>query len=281
MGFLEPIFGDGGANAAQRAAIQQQEQAQAAYGEAKGLTDRATVSGLARMEQDLKNQERNLSRQEDLIKQIDPTIIEASQQALRLLRGEDASTLNPLKRQRDLARQKLVNQLREQLGPGAETSTAGIQALTRFDSETSNLMAGAQQQAIQGLGQTAGQFTSTRPDLFREIMGLREIGLTGSNLLNQQANTLLGARQGLINTAGANEVAESIRGQNNAAMGRTLVGAGVGALSGGLGGMIGSGLSSGGSWLSGMFSGGGKSGTPDIVSLGMQPAALDLGRMKA
>lgn len=283
MGFLNP--GDGGASHAGKAAVAQENTARAAYNEVSDLTNRATVMGLANAEKDIKNQERNLARQEQLIAQIDPTIIEASQQALKLLRGEDASTLSPLKRQRDLARQKLVNQLREQLGPGAETSTAGIQALTRFDSETSNLMAGAQQQAIGQLGQTAGQFTATRPDLFREIMGLSQIGQIGSGLINQQAGMLGNSWQNRINTAGAAFTEDTIRGQNEAAMNRTLIGAGIGALGGGLGerlgGMIGSGLSSGGSWLSNMFSGSGKSSTPDVVSLGMQPAKLDLGRMNA
>lgn len=235
----ERLFGDGGANAAGRAAMAQQEEARAGYNETKGITDRATTLSLANMDRDLKNQERNLARQEQMIAQIDPTIIEASQQALKLLRGETSSTLAPLERQRATARQKLVNQLREQLGPGAETSTAGMQALNRFDSESSNLFAGAQQQAIGQLGQTAGQFSATRPDLFREIMGMSQIGQLGSQSLFNQAGLLGNARQGLIQTAGANEVAESIRGQSNASMGRALVGAAAGGFLGGFGKQLG------------------------------------------
>ena len=125
-------------NAAQAAAMAQQQAAQAAYDETAGIVNPATTAGLLAFDRDIKNQEKNLSRQEQLISQLDPTIIEASQQALRLLRGESSSTLAPIQAQRDQQRQKLMNSLRQQLGPGAESSTAGIQALTRFDAETNH-----------------------------------------------------------------------------------------------------------------------------------------------
>jgi hypothetical protein len=163
------LFGDGGAKAAQRAAMQQQAEAGAAYRQYADIINPATTAGLLQLDKDLANQEKNLVRQEQLIAQIDPTVIEASQQALRLLKGERSSALGPAEQQRSQQRQKLLNNLRERLGPGAETSTAGLQALNRFDSETSQFLAGQQQSALAGLGRVASQLSKIRPDMLREI----------------------------------------------------------------------------------------------------------------
>lgn len=222
---------DRGANqsawAAHFAAAEQQAEAKRQYDLSSGIVNKATVEGLASFDKDIANQERNLSRQESLISQIDPTIIEASQQALKLLRGETSSALAPLQNQRNMARQKLVNQLREQLGPGAETSTAGIQALNRFDSESSNIFGNAQQQAIGNLGNTAGQFNATRPDMFREIMGLSSLGQGKTALQYNQANSLMNFGQGMANTAGAEYTRDMLEGQWDQARGKQLYQAGV------------------------------------------------------
>lgn len=250
------------ANAAQRSALAAQDVANANYQTTSDIMrtattrasrsmNNATIEGLNSLDRDIANQEKNLARQEQLISQLDPTIIEASQQALKLLRGEESSTLAPLKRQRDQQRQKLLNSLREQLGPGAETSTAGIQALTRFDSETDSLFSGAQQQALQGLGSLSSQFTSQRPDMLREISGLSNFGQQQYGLransaqfnLNAQSNLasmLSNARAGVQQTAGAGNVANLLQGQQQYAFGNQLIGAGLqagtGALTSGMGG---------------------------------------------
>lgn len=226
-GVANTLFGDGGAGSAGAAAMAKQDEARRQFQMVKGITDDATASGIAQFEKDIANQEKNLSRQEQLISQLDPTIIEASQQALRLLRGEDASTMAPLKRQREIQRQKLVNSLREQMGPGAESSTAGMQALTMFDSESGNLYAGAQQQALGTLGNISSQFTSQRPDMFREIMGRSQYGQGKSGLLFKQAGMLQGAGQNLIDTAGAENVEGMMRGQQDTAFRKGLFDAAV------------------------------------------------------
>lgn len=227
-GAVAPIFGGSdSASAAQGAAAAQQEMAKRVWKEQKQLIDRTTVQGLASFDRDIKNQERNLSRQEQLIAQIDPTIVEASQQALRLLRGETSSTLAPINEQRNMQRQKLLNTLREQLGPGAESSTAGIQALTRFDSETNQLMAGQQQNALQMLGGVAGQFNSTRPDVFREVMGLSSLNQGRTGLGFQQADALFRARQPMLGTAGGQFAGQAVRGAQANAWGNQLFQAGV------------------------------------------------------
>jgi hypothetical protein len=143
------------------------------------------------------------------------------------MRGEQSSTLGPLKQQRDMQRQKLVNSLREQLGPGAETSTAGMQALTKFDTETSNVFAGAQQQAISNLGQTFGQFNSGRPDILRENQGLAGLGQQRADLSFQQANALQRYGAPLLDTAGAQFVGDQMKGNYQQAAGGSIAGAGA------------------------------------------------------
>lgn len=239
-------FGGGrrAANAAQRAAGAQRDAAQRQYDENKEAVDAAgnrlndfTVAGLASLDRDLETQSKNLERQEKLIAQIDPTIIEASQQALKLLRGEESTTLAPLKNQRMQQRQKLLASLREQLGPGAETSTAGIQALNRFDSETANLFGSAQQNALGQMGNISSQFSSQRPDMLREIMGRSglgqqkyQLGLNQANFDLQRNSAIQGAGAALIGTAGAEHTAAGIMGQQDLAWGRQLSSA---ALTGG------------------------------------------------
>lgn len=215
------------ANAAGAAALAQQRMAWNQYDYNKKQLDSSrrelqgyTTQALASLDRDIKNQERNLSRQEQLISQLDPTIIEAAQQALKLMRGETSSTLAPLQRQREMQRQKLLSSLREQLGPGAETSTAGIQALNRFDAETDSLFAGAQQQALSNLGGLSAQFTSQRPDMFREIAGLSSFGqgkyALGQGMANfdlQRINALQGGQANVLNTTGAQYTSDVMRGQ--------------------------------------------------------------------
>ena len=229
------------ARASERAASAQRDAANAQYGNLTAMLGKSadqvsnlSVRALLDVDNSIAAQEKNIARQEKLLSSIDPTIMEASQQALKLLRGEDASTLAPLKKQRDLQRQRLLNQLREQLGPGAETSTAGIQALTRFDSETDSLFAGAQQQALGNLGQISGQFSAQRPDMLREVSGLSSFqtnrlnaGMLAPNYNLQRASALQGAGSQVINSAGAQFTGDLLRGQAQSAFTNDLLKAGL------------------------------------------------------
>lgn len=226
-GALSSMGGKSSAKAASRAARDQMRQADRAYGVTASIVNPATVQGLASLDKDIANQEKNLARQEQMISQIDPTVIEASQQALKLLRGEQSSTLQPLQNQRTQQRQKLVNQLRQQLGPGAETSSAGIQALTKFDSESSNIFAGAQQQALGNMGSIFSTFNSGRPDMLREITGLSNFGQAKTNLQFQKAAALSNAMLGQQQAAGGQYIGAQMAGQQQQALGNQLLGGAI------------------------------------------------------
>lgn len=215
------------ASAAGNAALAQQAQAQRTYKDVSALGQKATTAGLLSYEKDLQGADRNLARQEQLVSQIDPTILEASQQALKLLRGEQSKSLEPIQNQRSMQRQKLLNQLREQLGPGAETSTAGIQALTRFDAETNNLMSGQQQSALQLLGQTAGQFSAIRPDMVRNLSYSSQVGQIPTTLYNNQAALLQNASRPLQETAGAQYLGQTLAAQGQQNLYNQLIGGGT------------------------------------------------------
>ena len=147
--------------------------------------------------------ERNVQRSEDLIRNIDPTILAASQQALDLLQGKDAAITQSVTRQRQRDRQKLVDRLRGQLGPGFENSSAGIKALNEFDQSTNDLVAQQQQSFLGTLAQTGGAFTQQRGSLFGSAQagiqgvaggfGQRQARLLGANI--NAANLVTGAEQ--------------------------------------------------------------------------------------
>lgn len=112
-----------------------------------------TAAELATQSQQMQYQSAMISRQETMLSAVDPALMESGKQALQLLQGKQAAALGPLQAERDRQRSLLVNQLGTQLGPNGSTTTAGAEALNRFDTETANIMSTAQQQT---LGQLLG-----------------------------------------------------------------------------------------------------------------------------
>lgn len=211
------------------------------------LENANTPQALRALNQSIETQSAQLDRQIKLFESIDPAIMEASQQVLQLLQGEDAAALDPVKKQRASQRQALVDRLREQMGPGAETSTAGIQALNQFDQQTNQIMSQTQQQSL-------GQ-----------LFGIAQGGAQGRSALNQGASVLgnLGqqsignlfgavgaeqtARGGLLqaqmgragaatDTAGARFVGDQLRAQGEGAMAQQQYAANAGLLGAAVGG---------------------------------------------
>ena len=107
-----------------------------------------TPQEMQQIERSIALNEQEITRKQRLIDSSDPALIEAGQQALKLLQGAEAKTLDPIRKQREKERAKLQDRLKSKLGSGYETSTAGIQALSSFDEATANTIAGAQQQSL-------------------------------------------------------------------------------------------------------------------------------------
>lgn len=176
----------------------------------------------------ISSQERNVGRQEQLVQSIDPALISAGKQMNDLLQGQSAPVLQNIKDQRQLQRQNLLDTLRQQYGPGAETSSAGINALQKFDSETTNSLSNAQQSYLsqvsniafggaKSLGDSLGEVNTTLAGLGNQY---GQVGMNKANIINQGTNATNNAQASNVNSAGASGVGGVMQGQQIAGIGK-------------------------------------------------------------
>jgi len=217
------------AMAQERAAKEQQELA---------LKNAESPEELAALRQSLDLQLGAVNKQASLFEALDPAIMEASQQALKLLQGQEAQSLAPLRQQFARDEQALRNQLREQMGPGAETSSAGIQALSELKFRQQQGLASTQQQSLAqlfGMGQSGAQ---GRGALNQSIGGITDIGSAFGNIANRRVGAITGTSQGVVGSAGSRFTEQTLRGQASSALFNSLIG---GAATGAAAGFFGSG----------------------------------------
>lgn len=192
---------------------------------------------LAQLHRGIALNETDIARKQKLLDSSDPALIEAGGQALKLLRGEEAKTLGPLKsniaKQESALREKLL----AQLGSGYENTTAGIQALNAFNEQANNALAGAQQNSLAQLLGVA-QDTSGRYGMQSNIANTGALGNMFGNISNRQVSAV---NKTPINGAGAQFVGDlqSARASQQV-VGRALQIGGIVA-SGGLSGILPSG----------------------------------------
>lgn len=180
---------------------------------------------------------KQLAREERLMAAIDPSLMEASKQALGLLRGETANVNQPMMQMRNQQRNSLMNSLRAQYGPGAESTSIGQRQLNQFDMETNAMF---QQNQQSSLGQLFGIATSGAPgaNMQRSIAGLQSVGQgysslqdrklsTSLNLGGQTLNALSGTSNAMIDSAGSQFAGDAIRGQGLASLGGNIMNAGT------------------------------------------------------
>jgi hypothetical protein len=156
---------------------------------------------LSRRDLYLKQQDESLRRVEGILEKVDPSIKEAADQQLQLLRGETSKVLKPLEMQRQRQRKQLENALSERLGPGYATSSAGLQALSAFDDQSFTLMTDAQMKALTVVSDTLSRGLQTRPDMlgaqsaiFRDVMGADSTVLSAEmNATGRKVNAFQGA----------------------------------------------------------------------------------------
>jgi hypothetical protein len=204
--------------AAREAEAEARRQRTEAVGEARRVEGNATsIQELQALDKQLGLASRMAEQDQKLLDSIDPALMEASSQVLNLLRGDQSSIGGTLEKQRMMQRQKLLASLREQLGPGAETSTAGIQALSRFDSETSSLSAGTQQQSLGSLMGILGQGSQYG------ARGMNALGMSAQGFGDRSTrmlqggqgvvNAMLGTGQNIVDTAGSRHVSAQMSGR--------------------------------------------------------------------
>ncbi len=205
--------GQRGAEAAGKAAEAQLAQEQATRASARSAAA-PSMQEMASLEQMIQMNSSEITRKQRLLDSADPALIEAGHQALGILQGADAKTLDPIRRQRAKDRAVLMDHLRSQLGPGAETSTAGIQALTMFDQATADQLTGAQNQTLSQLLGVA-QNTSRGNDLTQNAALSGTASQVRGQINSRDVNAILGAP---INNAGAPYVSDVMNAKNQAAM---------------------------------------------------------------
>ena len=202
-------------------------------GEARLVRDRAVAAAkgdgseieniqrfIQNTEQSLGSQRRQLARQEEVLAASNPELI-------KLIQGQESSTLAPLRNQRNQQRQALLNRLRSQLGPGAETSTAGIQALNQFDMQTDTILSQSQQSSIgqlfgvsQGFEGLAGQSLGRAGSFGQQFGGAATLfGNRSSRISNAESGT--GSQ--IVGLAGAEFVGDLVTAQQQGEGNRALI----------------------------------------------------------
>ena len=176
--------------------------------------------------------ENDIARKEKLLASSDPALIEAGSQALKLLRGEEAKTIAPLKA--NIAKQEsaLRERLQAQLGPGYENTTAGIQALQAFNEQANAAVTGAQQSSLAQLLGVA-QDTSGRYGMQSNIANTAGLAGLFGNISNRQVSAI---NQTPITGAGAQFIGDlqSARASQQAT-GRAIQ---IGGIASGLSGLF-------------------------------------------
>lgn len=230
-GAVGGMFDDSGASDAAKA---MQDQANQWRGYVSGQQDKAlalvnTPAQMAAYDQALQGQEQNVRRQETLAASIDPNLIEAGKQTAQLLQGHSAPVLANMQNQRNLQRTQVLDNLRQQLGPGAETSSAGIQAMQKFDNDTANMMSQAQQQYLdkvstmsiggaQTLGQSLSQVNSTLSG-----MQTQSPGAQAADLMAKFTQAMAGPEQAQMETAGGQFIGKQLDSQRMFGLSQSLI----------------------------------------------------------
>lgn len=150
-----------------------------------------TEMEMNQLQESIRLNSQDVARKQKLIDSADPALIEAGTQALQIMRGQEASTLAPIRNQRAQDRKNLEASLAQSLGPDYATSSAGIQALNQFDQQTSNLLTNANQQT---LGQFLGvaQNTANMGSVQNNINNGLSIAGARGNINARQANAITG-----------------------------------------------------------------------------------------
>lgn len=158
-------------------------------------------------------------RESKMLEAQSPGLLASAQSMYDLMSGKkESGMLKPLRDQLEWKRSQLQGQLREQLGPGAEQSSAGIEAMSKFDNQSAMTLEQAQLQAIQmggyGLNAATSNYEALRGNFgldATQYAGLAGIYAQDSNFIkNRQLQALLGTSQ--TPYAGSEHVQDALNG---------------------------------------------------------------------
>ena len=215
------------------AAFQQQQQQQ----EQDAVSKIQSPSQMAAYTQSLQAQQQNVQRQQALVSQLDPNLIEAGRQAHDLMQGKSAPVLSNIQTQRDAQRQQLQSQLVQQMGPGGASSSAGQQALAKFDLDTSNMMNSVQQQYLDKMNNISIGGAATLGDSLNKVnqtlstIQTQSPGEEAAKVMAQFNSGQVAAGQAQVASAGGQYAGQQTLGQGLVGVGSGITGLG-GAVAG-------------------------------------------------
>lgn len=229
------VGGIGAAGAASKAARAQQQAAEDFRRYVQKQQDTATgqvlnPSALAAQDVALKSAQANVNRQNALVASLDPNIVEAGKQTAQLLQGKSAPVLAEIQNQRNMQRQQLQAQLTQQMGPGGASSSAGQQALQKFDLNTANMMNSTQQQYLDKVSNISMGGAKTLADSLNSVnTALSDVNSNSpqnkaAQLISQFTNGAGAAAQGAkVNSAGGQYKGQQLLGQMTSQIGGEMV----------------------------------------------------------
>lgn len=182
--------------------------------------------------QALSAQLNSISKATEMLNNLSPSIKAAGEQTYNMLNGQASALLKPIQDTRARQRSELQNQLASRLGPGFQTTAAGILAMNRFDEDTTNTMASAQFQAfnqtlnastsLAGLGgnlasQISASGTQMSQNAFNQQNAQQQLGIQAANIFAGGSAQVLNANAKLSDTIGNQFAGQINQGQNLAA----------------------------------------------------------------
>lgn len=244
-------------NAAQGAAIESDERAKYLYNSfmsSAGDNSKqlnllaANPQQLQALTSSLSSASQQADSDQRLLSAIDPAIMEASKQALGILKGDTAAMNAPIQAQQKEQRQQLVNSLREQYGAGAESSAIGQNALRQFDLQNNSQLAQTQQQSLSqlfgitqsqiGLNSQVGTGIQNRFNSSAQGFGQMAQNQVGAQAqgFGQMTQGMTGFGNATVGTAGAHFVSDQVQGAGKQQMGNKMMEGGSAMQASGKGG---------------------------------------------
>lgn len=143
-------------------------------------------------------------------------IMEQGKQFLSSMQGQQSAVEKSYSASRERDRNRLVQQLTDRLGPGALTSSAGMQALNQFDQQTSDQLANLKESSLNNAISRLSTVQGAQSSGFANIMNLNtnlnsmynSLQDTLGNFQTRQANAAISTGSQMIGNAGAEYVGE-------------------------------------------------------------------------
>lgn len=156
-------------------------------------------------------------------------ILTAGQQLLTQLQGGQSAQTQAAQAQVDKQRQQMQAQLTAQLGPGAMTSSAGIQAMANFNFQANQYLTNVGTQSVNNLVSQIGSLQGSQSSAVNDILNVNK-NLTGMLGQIQQTQFNLQQRQvsaqnGVTQYEGADQIGAASLGQGLAQIGTSVASA--------------------------------------------------------